>query len=61
MKERIWAVNSGMPNKTIEWTGQFLKKLGKIKKTLPPPATFVATGVAKAALAKVGEISPSES
>jgi hypothetical protein len=49
-----------MPKKTIEWTGQFLKKLGKIKKALPPPASFVATGVAKAALAKVGEISPSE-
>jgi ABC-type nitrate/sulfonate/bicarbonate transport system substrate-binding protein len=60
VKERIWAVNSGMPKKTIEWTGQFLKKLGKIKKAVPPPASFVATGVAKAALAKVGEISPYE-
>ena len=60
VKERIWAVNNGLPKKTIEWTGEFLKKLNKIKVAVPPPATFVATEVTKAALDKMGEVSPSE-
>ncbi len=60
VKERIWAVNNGLPKKTVEWTSQFLKKLNKIKGAVPPPDTFVATGVAKAALSQVGEVSPSE-
>ena len=60
VKERIWAVNNGMPKKTIEWTAQFLKKLKKIKTAIPPADSFIATDVGRMALSKVGEVSPSE-
>ena len=60
VKERIWAVNNGMPKKSIEWTSRFLKNLNKIKTAIPPPDTFIATDVTRAALAQVGEVSPSE-
>ena len=60
VKERIWAVNNGMPKKTIEWTAQFLKKLKKIKTAIPPTDSFIATDVGRTALSKVGEVSPSE-
>ncbi|MBT3350454.1 MAG: ABC transporter substrate-binding protein [Nitrospinaceae bacterium] len=60
VKERIWAVNSGMPKKSIEWTAKFLKNLKKIKSAIPPADSFIAKDVVKATIGKVGEVLPSE-
>ncbi len=60
VKERIWAVNNGMPKKSIEWTSRFLKNLKKIKTAIPSPDFFIATDITRAALSKAGEVSPSE-
>ncbi len=61
VKARIWAVNSGMPKATIDWTNEFNKKRGKYKKGVPSYTDLIDTSIAEAALKRVGgAISPSE-
>lgn len=60
VEERIWSVNNGMPRKTIEWTNDFNTKLKKYKGAAPSYDDLIDSRVAKAALKKAGEVSPSE-
>jgi len=60
VEDKIWSVNNGMPRKTIEWTNGFNTKLKKYKGAAPSYDDLVDTSVASAALAKAGEVGPSE-
>lgn len=60
VEEKIWSVNNGLPKAWIDWTNDFNTKLNKYKGPAPSYDTLVDSEVAKAALGKVGEISPSE-
>jgi hypothetical protein len=54
VKARIWAVNNGMPKATVDWTNAFNKKRGKYKKGVPSYTDLINTGIADAALKRVG-------
>ena len=60
VEEQMWSVNNGLPRKWIEWTNDFNTKLKKYKGAAPSYDDLVDSNVARAALAKVGEVSPSE-
>lgn len=60
VKERMWAVNSGLPRANVAWTASFMKKLGKIKGKVPSYASLVETSIGKEALDRLGRVSPSE-
>jgi ABC-type nitrate/sulfonate/bicarbonate transport system substrate-binding protein len=60
VEEKIWSVNNGLPRKTIEWTNNFNTKLKKYKGAAPSYDQLVDSGIAAAALKKVGEVAPSE-
>ncbi len=60
VEEKMWSVNNGLPRKTIEWTNNFNAKLKKYKGAAPSYDDLVDSNVARAALAKMGEVSPSE-
>ncbi len=54
VKERIWAVNNGMPKATVAWTNAFNKKRGKYKKGTPSYTDLIDTRIAADALKRVG-------
>jgi len=54
VKARIWSVNNGMPRSSIKWTNEFNAKRGKYKKGIPTYEQLIDTGLAKAALDKIG-------
>ena len=60
VEDKIWSVNNGLPKKWIEWTNDFNTKLKKYKGAAPSYDDLVDTSVASAALAKAGEVGPSE-
>jgi ABC-type nitrate/sulfonate/bicarbonate transport system substrate-binding protein len=60
VKDRIWSVNNGMPRATVKWTNEFNTSLKKYKGAAPSYGDLIDQGIAKDALAKAGEVSPSE-
>jgi len=60
VKDRIWSVNNGMPKATVKWTNEFNTSLKKYKGAAPSYEDLIDQGIAKDALAKAGEVSPSE-
>jgi ABC-type nitrate/sulfonate/bicarbonate transport system substrate-binding protein len=60
VKDRIWSVNNGMPKATVKWTNEFNTGLKKYKGAAPSYGDLIDRGIAKDALAKAGEVSPSE-
>ena len=60
VKDRIWSVNNGMPRASVKWTNEFNTSLKKYKGAAPSYGDLIDQGIAKDALAKAGEVSPSE-
>ncbi|MGH7313958.1 MAG: ABC transporter substrate-binding protein [Candidatus Rokuibacteriota bacterium] len=60
VKERIWAVNGGLPKASVEWTNNFNAKLKKYRGVPPTYEQLVDERIGKEALAKVGEVQPAE-
>ncbi len=60
VKDRIWAVNNGIPKATVKWTNEFNVGLKKYKGAAPSYRDLIDQGIAKDALAKAGEVAPSE-
>ncbi|MFQ5656664.1 MAG: ABC transporter substrate-binding protein [Candidatus Methylomirabilales bacterium] len=60
VKDRIWSVNNGLPKATIKWTNEFNVSLKKYKGAAPSYGDLIDQGIAKDALAKAGEVPPSE-
>ena len=60
VQERIWSVNNGLPKAWIDWTNQFNAGLKKYKGAPPSYSALIDVGIATDALAKAGEVSPSE-
>lgn len=54
VEEKVWAVNAGLPAKTIQWTNDFNHERGSYEKDKPTPDQLVDLSIAQEALKTLG-------
>jgi hypothetical protein len=54
MEDKIWAVNAGLPTKTMEWTNDLNVKLGAYEKAKPALSEVMDLSIAQEALKSLG-------